>query len=415
MRILWITNIIFPGPSKLLGLIPPVIGGWMYSSAKAIMEEDSSITLSIATVYKGKRKEKFIIDGITYYLVPQTGSMTKYNPKLESEWQSITIDFKPDIVHIHGTEFAHGLAFLNACPEIKSIVSIQGLVSVCERYYTAGLSIWDILKNITLRNIIKQDNILQQKKQFRKRGLIEHEIILKTNAIIGRTEWDYSHIKSINRNVKYFVCNETLREIFYDHKWSYENCEKRSIFLSQANYPLKGLHQVIRAVSLLTNKYPDIKVYIAGLNITDYSTLKNKIKRTDYGKYINSLITKLNLKDKILFTGYLNEEQICEYYLKSNLFICPSSIENSPNSLGEAQILGVPCLASYVGGIPSLMQNASTLMYRFEEIEMLAKKIDEIFEGSHSNLIETLKIDATIRHDKKYNAKKLLSIYYTTN
>lgn len=61
-------------------------------------------------------------------------------------------------------------------------------------------------------------------------------------------------------------------------------------------------------------------------------------------------------------------------YLNANVFICPSSLENSPNSLGEAQILGTPCLASYVGGIPDMMFGNEGYLYRFEEIEMLAER-----------------------------------------
>ena len=53
MKILWITNTIFPEPSKVLGLSIPISGGWMYETAKKIAEVDKNI-LAIATVYKGK-------------------------------------------------------------------------------------------------------------------------------------------------------------------------------------------------------------------------------------------------------------------------------------------------------------------------------------------------------------------------
>lgn len=61
-------------------------------------------------------------------------------------------------------------------------------------------------------------------------------------------------------------------------------------------------------------------------------------------------------------------------YLLSNVFICPSTIENSPNSLCEAQLLGVPHIASYVGGTADLMKGNEECLYRFEETEMLAEK-----------------------------------------
>ena len=44
-------------------------------------------------------------------------------------------------------------------------------------------------------------------------------------------------------------------------------------------------------------------------------------------------------------------------FLKSHMYLCPSAIENSPNSLGEAMLLGVPCVAADVGGISSIFEN----------------------------------------------------------
>jgi glycosyltransferase involved in cell wall biosynthesis len=41
-------------------------------------------------------------------------------------------------------------------------------------------------------------------------------------------------------------------------------------------------------------------------------------------------------------------------YLSSALFVCPSTIENSPNSLGEAMLLGMPCISADVGGVRSI-------------------------------------------------------------
>jgi glycosyltransferase involved in cell wall biosynthesis len=37
-------------------------------------------------------------------------------------------------------------------------------------------------------------------------------------------------------------------------------------------------------------------------------------------------------------------------YLNCKVFVSPSPIENSPNSVWDAEILGVPTVASYVGG-----------------------------------------------------------------
>ena len=159
---------------------------------------------------------------------------------------------------------------------------------------------------------------------------------------------------------------------------------------------------------------PLIKVRIAGYDITCRNTIKDKIKLSGYGKYILNLLTKYKLQNKVSFLGPLDEHKMIEEYQKAHIFICPSSIENSPNSLGEAQLIGTPVIASYVGGIPDMVQNGKTgILYRFEEIEMLAEYIKQIFENDKlaKQLSENEIREAEKRHDKETIFKELISIY----
>ena len=101
-------------------------------------------------------------------------------------------------------------------------------------------------------------------------------------------------------------------------------------------------------------------------------------------------------------------------YQKAHVFICPSSIENSPNSLGEAQLIGTPTIGSYVGGIPNMIQHHQTgLLYRFEEYEMLAKYICDIFENSTLalHLSQNAITAAEARHNVHDISKKMFNIY----
>ena len=353
----------------------------MLSSLEAIRQLHPEVEFAVATVYRAKEMKTIHTDGVTYYLLPARIDNTRYDKSLEAYWMKVNETFRPDVVHIHGTEYAHGLAFIRACGADNVCVSIQGLVSVIARYYYAGLSFWDILKNITVRDVIRWDTIFQQKRKFEKRGKLEKEYLKTVPHIIGRTSWDKAHIWAINPDAEYHFCNETLRPVFYQRKWEYDKCDKHTIFLSQASYPIKGLHKVLEAMPLILRHFPDTKIKIAGPSLVD----KPFYRITGYGKYIRSLIIKLHLEDKVTFLGLLTEEQMCEQYLKANVFVCPSSIENSPNSLGEAQILGVPCAASYVGGVMDMMANMESYLFRFEEIEMLSEIILRLFNDKSSS------------------------------
>ena len=412
MRILWITNNLFPDVCKEIGVNEPLNTGWTFSSANALLKNHSDINLAVATLYDGDHLKTMVLNGITYFLVPKSGSNKVYSAKLEYYWKDIQEQYLPDVVHIHGTEYPHGLAYINACGNHHVVVSIQGLVNVYERYYYGEISIKQLLKMTTLRDIIRRDTIFNQHKNMQQRGLIEKITLKSVQHIIGRTSWDKAHSWATNPQANYHFCNEILRNKFYESTWTLKNCEKNSIFLSQAHYPIKGFQQIIKALPLILRHYPNTKIYVAGNNF-----FTNRGWRLNgFGNHIRSLMKAYSVTNNIIFTGLLSETEICNRYLSSHVFICPSSIENSPNSIGEAQLLGVPCVASYVGGIANMVTDGETgLLYRFEEFEMLAAAVCRIFANDSLalKLSEKSRESAITRHDKLINAKSLNNIYRT--
>ncbi|KQC29341.1 glycosyltransferase family 4 protein [Flagellimonas eckloniae] len=416
MNVLWVVNTIFPDLATALNQKTPTAGGWMYGLAKDLC--GMGIKLTVVTARPSVPKFQKEIGGITYYLLSGSVSREKYDRSLETEWQNITAQIKPHLVHIHGTEYAHGLALINACPELVYVTSIQGLIYSYTKYYFGGIPSKDFYRHITFRDIFKQDSVFQAYKKFKKKGIdIELTYLRRIQDFIGRTQWDFDQVKTVNPGSNYHFCNESLRDPFYtSKKWDILSKTEHTIFLSQAGYPLKGLHKVIEASVIVKKFFPKLAIRIAGSNITKKNTLKDKMSIKGYGSYINSLIKKNGLQDQVTFTGPLNADQMVEEYLNAHIFICPSSIENSPNSLGEAQLLGVPCISSYVGGVADMVTDKETgLLYRFEEVVMLAQRIMDIFKDNQ--LAKTLSKNgmeaASDRHDRDKNASRLVEIYNT--
>lgn len=387
-------------------------GGWVIGAAESLLNSDSEIELHVASVSQ-LVKELTILSGerITYYIIPYGKGNIKYNSEYEKYWYQITKHVHPDLVHIHGTEYSHGLAYLNVCGSDKVVVSLQGVKSAIAPFYCAGLTKAQVYLNTTFRDVIR-GNIYSQQRRFYQSGEIEKEILRKVKHIIGRTSWDKAHAWAINPEAQYHFCNETLRSEFYDGSiWEYDKCEKHTIFLSQAGYPLKGLHQVLHAMPLVLRLYPEAKIKVAGADITRYSTIIDKLRISGYGKLIRGMIHHMHLENHIEFLGPLNAHQMKLAYLSSNVFVCPSSIENSPNSLGEAQLLGVPCVAAYVGGVPDMMRGDEEFLYRFEEVEMLAEIICKIFADSKTKKYNSAIQIASERHNAKKNVSQLMHIY----
>ena len=411
MNVLWITNIVFPDAySKLFGTeINTASGGWLTSLADGIK---AKVELAVAAPSNRVSKlTKVELDGYVFYILPIGKGNIKYNKSYEPIWREIKNEFRPDLVHLHGTEYSHGLAYINACGAENVIVSIQGVMSEIAKHYLDGLSNKDIFCNLTLRDIFKK-TLWGEKKKALERAKSEPLILQQVKYVIGRTEFDHAHAMAMNPDVRYFHCDEVLRNEFYSGLWSYEKCEPHTIFVSSSSYPLKGFHMLLKAFPIIKQQYPDVRVRVAGGKRSSKDILRNLLSLTGYQKFLSELINSLQLESCVEFLGILSAEDMKKELLRANVFLSTSSNENSSNAIGEAQLLGVPCLASYVGGTPDMIPNGSCgELYNYFDTKVLAYKVCKLFENSssfdNSNMID----HATKRHDKDVIMNTLLNIY----
>lgn len=362
MKVLWVCNIMLPMVAQYLGLEASNKEGWLTGLADMILKnkQDNAIELAVScpigesmTARRWEIPTPYGSELLCYGFVEDVNHPESYCAELEGQLEKIITDFQPDVVHCFGTEYPHTLAVTKVCDKNKVLIGIQGLCKLYAEAYLADLP-QRVIKRVTFRDWLKKDSILQQEQKFIKRGIQEVESVKNTGHVTGRTWIDRKFTTQTNPDVQYHFMNETLRSNFYEGSWEFAKCEKHSMFLSQGDYPIKGLHYMLKAMPAILKEYPDAKVYVAGNSIVNYTTLKDKIKISSYGKYILELLKEFNLQDKVVFLGRMNAEEMKAQFLKSNLFVCPSVIENSPNSLGEAMLLGVPCVTAEVGGIRSI-------------------------------------------------------------
>lgn len=413
MKVLWLINIPLPEASLLMNEKAIPFGSWLVNLSNLLAEKED-ISFSIAFPKK-KINNLLKIEGkkIKYYAF--SNKIDIGNNKENSQLNEILDDTSPDIVNIFGTEYIHSFAMVNLCNQknIKTVITIQGLASICSVHYMSGLP-EKVKKSYTFRDLIKQDNLKQQQKKFEETGKFEIEAIKNVKHIIGRTTWDKACSMQINPDAKYHSCNEILREEFYKHTWNLKECEKYSIFISQGSYPIKGLHFMIEGMPLILNKYPKAKLYIGGRNIFESKNFKEKLKKTSYAKYIERSIKKLNLTDKVVFVGLLDEKQMCQRFLNTHVFVSSSLVENESNSLSEAKMLGVPSVASYVGGVTDrISYNNDGFFYQADAPYMLAYHVCKIFENDE--LAQKFSLNSRKHaleiNDKEKNLSKLLGIY----
>lgn len=353
--------------------------------------------------------------GIAYYGFDEdTSHPERYDSSLEQSLGAIIADFKPDIVHCFGTEYPHTLAMARAFgrPE-RLLIGIQGLMYVYSDAYRAGLPdyVWN---RSTFRDVIRKDPLRTQHQKFIRRGEYEKEALFLTGNITGRTSWDKKYTEDINPGAVYHFMNETLRDCFYDKTWDEANATPHSIFVSQANYPIKGFHYLLQAMPEVLEKYPDTTIYAAGDNVTRRETLKDKLKLSSYGKYLLELIGRYDLHRAVSFTGPLDRDGMLRMYLKCEVFVSPSAIENSPNSVGEAMLLGMNVITSDGGGVTSMIShNVEGQVFPVGDTAALARQIIRVFDRDPAlaDYRSAAKERARRTHDPDTNFRRLLEIY----
>ena len=413
MKVLWTANLIPANLSAKLNMSSEVLGGWVESMATRLSSYED-IELAIACKCDENVSFSEESDNIRYYSLSY--SQNTELSKLISDCSKIISEFSPEIIHIEGTEFLHSKAMLCAAKEknIPAVVSMQGILNGYYNYQCGQLPIDDMMFSKSLTDIFSAWILHLRKTQwFRPRMKSEKEIIENADYILGRTTWDRAHSYAINPKAKYYPCSRILRTPFYEEKWSLEKAERHSIYVGNGYNALKGVHFVVMALPYLIREFPDIKVYVAGYKPYTEND-KRSILKKGYAAYLKKLIYDLGVQDYIEFTGPLKAHQVAEKLSKVNAYVLCSTIENSPNTLGEAMMVGTPCVAAYVGGVSDMAEDGKeALFYRSDDPKLLAWNIKRIFDSDDLalSLSEAGKKKALITHDAERNAQMLIDAY----
>jgi glycosyltransferase involved in cell wall biosynthesis len=211
-------------------------------------------------------------------------------------------------------------------------------------------------------------------------------------------------LEAFNPAANYYHCDEVLTGVFYSLEWMNKNAGKDLIYSTGSNAFFKGGLTLARAVAVLKRRgRNNIRLRLAGIDST-----------SEFGWELKALIAEQHLENNIVLLGRISPQQITGEMLQASLFVLPSHMDNSPNSLCEAMLMGMPCIAAHVGGVPSLMSDGvDGLLYHDRDPFMLAEKINQLLDdqalavrlGAQARRI------ALERHDPEKIAERTVQIY----
>lgn len=399
-------------PAKYKETHGALLGGWQ-DSLERIIKDNTSVELYIA--FKGNGDIK-VIDKVTY--IPLNIHLSKIEKiKNQFTWeidsskliqQAIQIinQYQPDIIHVFGTEWPFGL--IAQYTNIPVVVHVQGAISP---YYNAK---YPPGYNISTYIAAMKGNIarylwhfIQTTKQ-KSREKMEKKIFEHVKYYMGRTCWDKAVTKVCNPERVYFHVDEALRPAFIEgvNHWTLneKNSSKLRLVTIGCSTLYKGLDMMIKTATQLKNLGIEFEWNVIGHMPNEFRMM------VEYKE-------KKKFKDcNINILGFQSPEFISELLCNSSMYVHTAYIENSPNSLCEAQIMGVPIVSTNVGGISSLVSDGidgvlipANDPYRmaFEIAELFADK--ERMEKYSTKGMERAKE----RHNPQNIARDLLNCYNT--
>ena len=415
MKILWVTNLPIAGAAEELK-VRAASGTWMEPTLDDLKEKEG-VRLGVACVAKTESTRVLSKDGVRYYCLP--ARRERIYPFQKSDcrkaWEAVIEDFRPDVLMIWGTEYTYGLCAMLSAPAVPAVIMIQGLLGSIKRYYLGGLSGRELSACYSLRNFIKRDSLCRMQKWYGKRAGYEAQMLRMAGNALIENEWAKANCLRIAPECRFFAFRQKIKRMFFDLRWEAEKCERHTVYCTApVGYPLKGFHQVIRALAIVKEKYPDVCLRVPGMEDPFSAELRTRLKQDGYVKYLMKLITALNVRENVVFLGRLDSEEVGRELVRARVFVTASAIENQSISLREAMTVGTPSIASFAGGMPETVRDGiDGRLCRFEEYAMLAEQIMAYFEDDA--LAESVSAAAR-KHMREYMAEKsdaetLLDIY----
>jgi glycosyltransferase involved in cell wall biosynthesis len=373
-----------------------------------------SITLALAVPINNNSVQKIEKNGITVFGLPNPEEKSIFNKaykrltrateniKLNSSITQVINDFEPDIIQIFGSESPFGLIVWQQKKPV--IIHIQGYLFVWQGKWFSGISKWEQFIYASLKDLLLMRGCYQDYFTFRKKSEAEAIILKNCNYFMGRTNFDKRIISLVSPGSRYFHCEEFIRKEFFEKQWNFPRQNEIVCISIIKGTSYKGTDLLVKC-SLILKKYSTLsfkfKICGASGNEEIIKIIKKKFKK------------EIGFKD-IEFLGKLTADDLVKQLCNSNFYIHPSYIENSPNGICEAMALGMPIIATNVGGVSTLIEDeVEGILVQEGEPYSMAGAIVELTNNYEKakQLGSNARVKASKRHEPNGIARSLLKIY----
>lgn len=412
MKVLWFTNIEMPAVRARMCRDAESSGGWM-ESLRTSLRSHVSVSLGMAAAGPSAFGA-FAEDGVRYYhlaappeLTGLAGIVRHWGHRLDdagllAQAREVIDEFGPDLIHVHGSERPYGL--LAGMVTTPVLISLQGVLAACSRAYLKGIPATDVLRDVSSSEFAKGRGLVHAGWNMSKAARRESVILHECSYFAGRTAWDAEIVSAANPGAHYYHLEEVLRPEFYGPRWRPRAEGPLVVYTTGSPAPYKGLIYLLEAVALMrATVRPDVRLRIGG-----------GVEGSEMWPVALRAVQRLGLDDAVQWLGPLSAAGIVAELMEASVFVHPSFVDNSPNSLAEAMIVGLPSVASAVGGIPSMVTDGRDgLLVKPGDVRGLAATVSALAAdpARAAGLGREACRRATERHDPQAVGLSTMTIY----
>lgn len=414
IRALWFADVQTRPRLEQLGLPSDAGAQAWVDSLREALESREDVSLAVATP-SGQQVAPVKIGRTTYFTLPLS-SPTSRAGRIVANWQhdgnaaatlaaarKLVRSYRPDLVHVHGTEGVVAAVAVSVAPT-PTVISLQGILHECQRFYFAGRSKSDLAVLPFTGDFLKGRGPLHGYWRMRRLADRELEIMRAAQFFIGRTEWDRRVLEAVNPTATYFHGDEVMRPPFYSAIWNRVEASTCRIYSTSSSMGWKGTECLLEAASMLVREgLTDLAVRIAG--VPAGSALEAYYRRT---------AQRLHLESYVDWLGRLSAAAIASELQAADVFVYPSHMDNSPNALVEAMLVGTPIAASFTGGIPTLVRDQEEgVLFPRGDARALAHALRGLFADrlAAARLGHAARMKALRRNDPSAIAARTIEIY----
>ncbi len=379
MKVLWVCTSPVGPMARALGIdYQGSSGGWIGAEYDKLTHSTHELVFltMIGSVDHGTVLRKEYENASMYYIGRPKVTFGIEPPEwMHRSVRQVIGEVCPDIIQIWGTESVLSVAAAACDTGAQKLLFLQGIIGLYVRYKRFALSGEEKLSlRYKLADTVKS-------RMYHKQASLEEQILKQVSGVILDNDFSEGYCTRVNPTLHTIRYPLLPQQVYFRNRWADDMCEPHSIFTIAGSSPMKGLHLLLSIVSRLTERYPDIRLYVPG---TFSRSLREKSGNpsNEYEKLLYRIISEKHLEDTVVFTGKLDAQQMAAYMCRCALFVNPSCTEVHALSLREAMAVGMPCISSVCGSVSEFVFHADNgLLYRYTEPEICESYIIRLFEN----------------------------------